>query len=95
MNWTTSTCVQCDYFDREFGDCLSRSSDRFQTTANAPACSSFVKDTGNLKIKQSHSPLVRVDIAAAKADPFATLRMLGQRFDGVDIDAVHRRAEAK
>jgi hypothetical protein len=34
----------------------------------------------------------QIDTAPAKADPFALLRMLGEkpRFDGVDIDAVHR-----
>jgi hypothetical protein len=90
MNWTTRTCVQCDYFDREFGDCLSRSSDRFQTSAQQPACSSFAKDTGNLTVRQSHTPLVSVDVSVAKSDPFAALRMLGQRLDGVDIDLVHK-----
>ncbi|WP_176048165.1 hypothetical protein [Burkholderia sp. BCC1644] len=39
------TCAECEYFDAEFGDCLSRMSDRYQTSAISPACRAFYPDT--------------------------------------------------
>ncbi|MEX3556069.1 MAG: hypothetical protein VB131_05610 [Burkholderia gladioli] len=39
------TCAQCEYFDAEFGDCLSSMSDRFQTSAISLACRAFYPDT--------------------------------------------------
>jgi hypothetical protein len=35
------TCRYCEHFDAEYGDCLSRNSDRFQTTANSASCPAF------------------------------------------------------
>lgn len=39
------TCGQCEYFDREYGDCLSHNSDRFQTAAERDACAAFYPET--------------------------------------------------
>lgn len=39
------TCGQCEYFDGEYGDCLSHNSDRFQTSVDSPACVAFYPTT--------------------------------------------------